>query len=69
MVNFATRILDCSFGFGGIKDFLHPDKHQTILQFDTNNLGGYHQACPNYPQKVCKIFAISQLQEKSEGRS
>ena len=27
-------------------DFLHADKHQTFLQVDTINLGGYGQVCP-----------------------
>ena len=31
-------------------DFLLADKHQTILQGDTINLGVYVQACPNYPK-------------------
>ena len=31
-------------------DFSHADKHQTILQVDTINLGGHGQACPNYPK-------------------
>ena len=29
-------------------DFLHADKHQTFLQVDTINLGGYGQVCRNY---------------------
>ena len=32
-------------------DFLHADKHQTILQVDTINLGGHDQACPNAENK------------------
>ena len=31
-------------------DFLHADKHQTILQVNTINLGGRCQACSNYPK-------------------
>ena len=37
----------------GEADFLHADKHQTILQVDTINLGGSGQACPNYPNYFC----------------
>ena len=29
-------------------DVLHADKHQTFLQVDTINLGGYGQVCPSY---------------------
>ena len=31
-------------------DFLHADKHQTILQVNTINLVGRCQACSNYPK-------------------
>ena len=31
-------------------DFLHADKHQTIQQTDTINLGEHGQACPDYPK-------------------
>ena len=31
-------------------DFLHANRHQTILQVDTINLSGYNQVCPNYPK-------------------
>ena len=43
-------------------DFVHADKHQTILQVDIIYLGGHYQACPNYPKSQgCNIFAISQI--------
>ena len=29
-------------------DFLHANKHQTVLQVDTINVGGPDQASPNY---------------------
>ena len=29
-------------------DFLHADKHQTIVQVDAINHGGHGQVCPNY---------------------
>ena len=48
-------------------DFLHADRHQTILQADIINLGGHGQACQSYPkQQVCKTFCVIS-QEKSEG--
>ena len=28
--------------------YAHTDKHQTLLQVDTINLGEHGQACPNY---------------------
>ena len=32
-------------------DFLHADKHQTILQVDTINFGEHNsEACSNYPK-------------------
>ena len=31
-------------------DFLHADKHQTIIQVDTINLRGHGQACLNCPK-------------------
>ena len=42
-------------------NFLHGDKHQTILQVDTISFGGHGQICPNYPKyQVCKVLAIAQ---------
>ena len=34
----------------GEVDFSHIDKHQTILQVDTINLGGHGEACPDHPK-------------------
>ena len=43
-------------------NFLHGDKHQTILQVDTISFGGHGQIGPNYPKyQVCKVFALKQL--------
>ena len=40
-------------------DFLDAVKNQTILQVNTMNLGGYGQACPNYPKYLQNLYNIS----------
>ena len=32
---------------------MHADKHRSLLQGDTINLGECNQAFPNYPKQVC----------------
>ena len=41
-------------------DFLHADKHESLLQIDTKIFDGYVQAFPKFPKaKVCNVFTIS----------
>ena len=41
-------------------DFLHADKHESLLQIDTKIFGGYVQALPKFPKKqACNVFTIS----------
>ena len=43
-------------------DVSHPDKYESLLQFDSIIFTGFGQACPNYPGK----FAIYLLYFKEE---
>ena len=41
-------------------DFLHADKHESLLQIDTKIFDGYGQAFPKFPKKqICNVFTIS----------
>ena len=41
-------------------DFLHADKHESLLRIDTKIFDGYGQAFPKFPKKqVCNVFTIS----------
>ena len=41
-------------------DFLHSDKHESLLQIDNKFFDGYGQAFPKFPKKqVCNVFTIS----------
>ena len=31
-------------------DFLHKDKHETLLQVDDSKFGGYDHSCPKYSE-------------------
>ena len=45
--------------------FWHTDKHRSLLQVDTINLGLCNQACPKYPkEKVC--ISLQYLQKSME---
>ena len=40
-------------------DFLHADKHKSLLQIDTKIFDGYGQAFPKFPKKKeCNVFTI-----------
>ena len=48
-------------------DCMHADKHQTILQFDTINLSGHGQACPNtINSKFSKSFQYLKKEVRDE---
>ena len=41
-------------------DFLHADKHESLLQIDTKFLDGFDQAFRKFQkQQVCNVFTIS----------
>ena len=41
-------------------DFLHADKHESLLQIDTKIFDGYGQVFPKFPKKqVWNVFTIS----------
>ena len=41
-------------------DFLHADKHESLLQIDTKIFDGYGQVFPKFPKKqICNVFTIS----------
>ena len=40
-------------------DFLHADKHESLLQIDTRFFDGYGQAFPKFPKKqVWNVYTI-----------
>ena len=60
-----SKLVFCNISKRDKVNFLHGDKHQTILHVDTINLGGLGLACPNYKNNT---FAKSVVfQERSEG--
>ena len=43
-----------------VVDFLHADKHESLLQIDTKIFDGYGQVFPKFPKKqVWNVFTIS----------
>ena len=47
-------------------DFLHVDKHQTILQIDRINLGGYDQAGPQIIQNCNFVNSLEYLKKEAK---
>ena len=47
-------------------DFLHVDKHQTVLQIDRINLGGYDQACPQIIQNCNFVNSLEYLKKEAK---
>ena len=46
--------------------FLHADKHQTILQVDRVNFGGYDQACPQIIQNSKFVESLEYLKKEAK---
>ena len=48
-------------------DFLHADKHESLLQVDSIIIDGFGQVCPWYQGKFVNVVSLYEILRKKSG--